>query len=100
MMSNFARWIQYLEPWILNGQIVVSSPEGRRIDILKLHVDELEMLDESSVAEGAGLDFVDRRVADDHSEDGHGAEGVPAYNLGPDVVHSYFRDGGRKYCLG
>jgi len=84
----------------LNGQIVVTSPEGRRIDIRKLHIDELEMLDKGSVAEGAGLNFVDRRVADDHAEDGHRAESVLAYSLGPDVVHSYFRDCRRKHCLG
>jgi len=78
----------------------VASSEGRRVDLLKLHINELETVDEGSVAESAGLYLLDGRVADDHAEDGHRAEGIPAYDLGRNVVHANLRDRRGEHRLG
>lgn len=77
---------------MLDREIIVSGSEGRRVDILKLHIDKLEALDKSSVAESAGLNLLNGRVANNHVEDSHGTKGVFAYDPHRDVVHANFRD--------
>lgn len=61
---------------MLNREIIMSGSEGRRVDIFKLHIDELEALDKSPVAESAGLNLLDSRIANNHVEDGHGTKGI------------------------
>lgn len=71
----------------------MASPEGSSLYALQSNVDELQALDQRSVAERTGLDLQDRRVAYGHAEDRHRAERVLADHLCPDVVHPDFR-----YC--
>lgn len=84
----------------MDGQIVVTCSQGRRVDIYEFHVDELQAADEGPVAEGARLNLVDGRVANDDARYRHGAEGILAYDLSQDVVHSNLRDVGGKHPRG
>lgn len=65
---------------MLYREIIVPGFEGRCVDILKLHIDKLEALDKGPIAESAGLNLLDSRVANDHVEDSHGTKGVLAYH--------------------
>lgn len=85
---------------MLDCEIIVSGSEGRRVDILKLHIDKLEVVDKCPVAESAGLNLLDRRVANNHVEDSHGTKGILAYNSHRYVVHANFRESRRKNRLG
>lgn len=85
---------------MLYREIIVPGSEGRRVDILKLHIDKLEALNKGPIAESPGLNLLDSRVANNHIEDSHGTEGVLAYDPHRDVVHTNFRDSRRKDRLG
>jgi len=81
---------------MLNREIIMSGSEGCRVDILKLNIDKLEVMDKRSVAKSAGFNLLDRRVANNYIEDGQGTKGVLAYDPHRDVVHANFRDSRRK----
>lgn len=85
---------------MLDREIIVSGSEGRRVDIFKLHIDKLEVVDKCPVAESAGLNLLDRRVTNNNVEDGHGTKGILAYDSHRDVVHANFRESRGKDRFG
>jgi len=81
---------------MLDCEIIMSGSEGCCVDILKLYIDKFETLDKRSVAKSTGLNLLDRRVANNHVEDGHGTKGILTYGPHRNVVHANFRDSRRK----